>query len=123
MCERVVDGDTIKVHWRGRLESVRIVGIDAPEIRRGRQLSRQAEGAGLTEAEALELGRRATTRLRELTGEKWVRLVFAYSEGKRDPWGRLLAYVEVDGRDLGETLLREGLAWPYEKYDHPRMGR
>jgi len=33
---RVVDGDTIKVRYGGKLESVRLIGIDTPETTRGK---------------------------------------------------------------------------------------
>jgi endonuclease YncB( thermonuclease family) len=36
----------------------------------------------------------------------------------REPSGRLLAICRADGRDLGEAMVREGMAWP-----DPRTGR
>jgi endonuclease YncB( thermonuclease family) len=36
---------------------------------------------------------------------------------KLDGFGRWIVTIEVDGQDLGETLIREGLAWYFRKYE------
>jgi micrococcal nuclease len=82
---RVVDGDTVEARIDGRVEDVRLIGIDTPETVKpgspvecfGPQASRFAHG--------LLEGRR-------------VRLVFGVE--RRDPYGRLLAYVYL-GRVTG----------------------
>jgi len=87
--EAVVDGDTLDVRIGGVTERVRIVGINAPE----RGECRSAE---------------ATERLTELV--EGAALVLLADESDRDRFGRLLRYVEADGRDVGEQLVREGAA-------------
>jgi micrococcal nuclease len=98
---RVVDGDTLRVRVAsGASERVRVLGIDTPEI--GECGFRAATEA----ARELALGRRVA-----LTGDP--------SQAARDRFERLLAYVRLpDGRDLGEVLLRQGLARVYV-FDRP----
>lgn len=91
---QVVDGDTLRVD--GQL--VRIVGMDAPETYRPR-----------CEAERT-LGRKATLRLRELlAGARNV----GYAPSGRDRYGRTLARVYIDNRDVAMIMIDAGLARPY----------
>ena len=91
----VVDGDTIWIAG----EKVRIAGIDAPETHEPQ-----------CESEA-ELGRKAALRLQALLGSGT--LMARPADRTRDPNGRLLRHISVDGRDVGETLVAEGLARRY----------
>ena len=98
---RVVDGDTIEL---GNGETVRLVGIDAPEVG--------------------ECGyERAADNLARLALGKAVRL--GRSEEDRDRYARLLRYVDVGAQDAGLRLIRNGLAIArYDSRDgygfHPR---
>jgi micrococcal nuclease len=84
----VVDGDTLDVGP----ERVRVLGIDTPER------DECGYAAASRAASALALGR-------------VVRLEPDGTQAARDRFGRTLAYVRLpDGRDLGELLLRQGLA-------------
>ncbi len=85
----VVDGDTLVVDVDGVRESVRLIGINAPE----------REACVYQEA---------TDRLADLVAEGEVLLVQDVSE--RDEFGRLLRYVLVGAADAGEQLVEEGLA-------------
>ncbi len=101
---RVVDGDTLEL---GNGETVRVVGIDTPEV-----------GECGFEESAAALGR--------LTQGKQVTLTA--SDEDRDQYGRLLRYVDVGGLDTGLRLIREGLAVArYDSRDgygfHPREPR
>jgi micrococcal nuclease len=105
---RVVDGDTIdavappgpgEAAGAGRMKRYRLVGFDTPETF---QAGCDAE---------LTLGERAKDRLRELVATGPVRL--AVDAGHSDRWGRGLATLTVGGRDVGTTLIREGLAVAY----------
>ena len=91
----VVDGDTLDVAVAGRPERVRLLGVDTPET----VDPRQPIGCYGPEAAAF------TTR--RLTG-RTVRLRF--DRQRRDRYGRLLAYVEVDGRRFNDELLALGYA-------------
>ena len=92
---RVVDGDTIEVRLDGRAEDVRLIGVDTPETVK-------------PDTPVQCFGPRASHfTKRSLTGKR-VRLVFGVE--RRDIYGRLLAYVYLDGRFFNPTLVRRGLA-------------
>jgi endonuclease YncB( thermonuclease family) len=98
---RVIDGDTVEL---GNGESVRLVGIDTPEVG--------------------ECGyERASQNLERLVLGKQVRLV--RSDEDRDGYGRLLRYVDVGPMDAGLRLVKNGVAIArYDSRDgygyHPR---
>ena len=91
----VVDGDTIDVAWDGRRERVRLLGVDTPET----VDERRPVGCYGPEAAAF-----TSRRLQGRT----VRLEF--DRQRRDRFGRLLAYVDVDGRRFNDELLAGGYA-------------
>lgn len=111
---RVIDGDT----FEGRLDNggnpgvnpwaieltrivVRISGIDAPE--RGQYY-----------------GEVATLHLQWLISGKAVGLKLK----QRDSYGRWIATAYLNGADVAEELLKEGLAWHYKEYDsNPRYAQ
>lgn len=93
---RVVDGDTIVINYNGVEEKVRMIGIDTPESVHP-DSENNTEG-GVTAAEY--------TRSM-LEGQK-VSLEFDVQE--RDMYGRLLAYVYLDGVMFNKTLLEKGYA-------------
>jgi|GEM_PF-2112373 len=72
---RVVDGDTIKVRYGGKLESVRLIGIDTPETTRGKNEP---------------FGEQAGAFLEALLADRTVLIEFDVE--RRDRYGRLLAY-------------------------------
>ena len=89
----VVDGDTIDVTWAGRRERVRLLGVDTPET----VDPHRPIGCYGPEASAFTH--------RRLLGRA-VRLRF--DRQRRDRYGRLLAYVELDGRRFNDELLTGG---------------
>jgi micrococcal nuclease len=92
----VVDGDTIVVALRdGRTETVRILGADTPETVDPRKPV-QCYGPEASAYSKAHLAGRS------------VRLEFDVE--RRDRYGRLLAYVLVDGARYEDDLLRRGLA-------------
>jgi micrococcal nuclease len=119
----VIDGDTIKVSFRGKVESVRLPGIDCMETRHTGKQAKQAAQHGLTVAEKLRQWVSAPLRpfrrlYRTPHGGAWS---FPRAKVKRDYFRRLLAYVEADGRDVGLMLIEAGLADCY-KTRHQRRG-
>lgn len=93
---KVVDGDTILVDFNGTQEKVRLIGIDTPESVHPDQSRNVPEGKV-----ASDFTKNALT-------DKDVKLVFDVQE--RDKYGRLLAYVFVDGVMFNKTLLSAGMA-------------
>jgi endonuclease YncB( thermonuclease family) len=101
--DHVADGDTIKVVINGRGEYVRFIGIDTPEVYDG-------VDCGGPEASA--------SMKRLLKPGDRVRLVRDFSQDNRDVYGRLLRYVEFEGRDLGRKQVTKGWARVYV-FDQP----
>jgi len=94
---RVIDGDTIEAAiFLGFnisiKKKIRIIGIDAPEIRSRNETTRQAAFA-------------AKKRLEELFPTKDL---IIESKGF-DKYGRCLAVVHTDSGNVGDILLNEGL--------------
>lgn len=92
---RVVDGDTIEVRIGDEVEDVRLIGVDTPEtVKPGTPVQC--------------FGPRASHFTKRQLAGKQVRLVFGAE--RRDVYGRLLAYVYLDGRLYNGALLQRGLA-------------
>ncbi|WP_429731872.1 thermonuclease family protein [Bacillus smithii] len=100
-----VDGDTIKVNYKGKEETVRYLLVDTPESKKpGTCVQPYAKAAA--------------ERNRELVNSGNLSLEFDKGS-KRDKYGRLLAYVFVDGKSVQEELLKEGYARVAYIYDPP----
>ncbi|HKH68834.1 MAG TPA: thermonuclease family protein, partial [Reyranella sp.] len=80
--------------------------IDAPEVRNFKC------------AAELDLGRRATNRLRELMNAGPFQFVHQ-GGADEDKYGRKLRAIERNGRSLGDILVAEGLA---RRWDGGRRG-
>lgn len=92
---RVIDGDTVVVAGG---ERVRILNIDTAEMP---PRSRCAAEERLAHA--------AKARLSQLV-QSSEEAVLSSSGRDRDPYGRQLRLIRLDGVDVGEQLVREGLA-------------
>ena len=92
---RVVDGDTIHVRLGARVEKVRYIGMNTPEVHH----PTKGEEPG---------GREASEVNRRLVADKPVRLELDVQE--RDRYGRLLAYVWVGDVMVNAELVRLGYA-------------
>jgi micrococcal nuclease len=86
----VVDGDTVVLEGGAR---VRYLLVDTPEITKGKQDCYGPEARDFNRA--LVQGRTVS---------------LAYGEACTDRFGRLLAYVAVDGREVNPLLVERGLA-------------
>lgn len=96
---RVTDGDTLKVRIPGvGVRSVRIIGIDTPEVYGGYECG----------------GPEASAQMKRLAPVgAVVRLVSDPSQADRDRYGRWLRYVIRRGRDVGRAQIRLGHARTY----------
>jgi micrococcal nuclease len=90
----VVDGDTVKLDGR----SYRLVGFDTPETVFAKCERERQHGEA------------ATDRLRALIATAETRLE---ASGRDCKWGRECARLFVNGEDVREVMIREGLARPY----------
>ncbi len=57
---RIVDGDTLKVRYWGKEESIRLIGIDTPESRVNKKAKRDAKRSGQDIKTITAMGKRAT---------------------------------------------------------------
>lgn len=95
---RVVDGDTIDVRVRGRVFTVRLIGVDTPE------------SVHPTVPDEC-FGRAASAFATEALSGRLVRL--EYDVERLDRYGRDLAYVWIGGELFNQTLVSEGYASAY----------
>lgn len=104
---KVHDGDTFVVDIQGQQETVRMIGLDTPETKDPRKPVQC-------------FGRSASTWTKEhLTGRR-VRLESDPTQGERDRYNRLLAYVwRDDGLFINQTLIAEGYAHEYTYQSKP----
>lgn len=101
--QRVIDGDTIKIDYNGKSESVRLIGVDTPEMNDPDKTLRV-------------LAERAADFTRQLLAGKSAYLQF--DRDRRDKFGRLLAYVyrAPDRLFVNLELVRLGYGRAYTKY-------
>jgi endonuclease YncB( thermonuclease family) len=93
---RVADGDSLTIQDLGKVtHSVRLAGIDAPEM-------------------AQAFGRASRDSLATLVAGKPV-TVQTY---KKDRYGRLVGKVMLDGIDVNLEQVRTGMAWFYREFSH-----
>lgn len=101
---KVVDGDTVKLNYKGKVATFRLLLIDTPETKDPRKPV-QKYGP---EASAF------TTKM--MTNAKKIEVEFDKGQ-KTDKYGRYLAYVYADGVMVNNALVRDGLA--RVKYVYP----
>lgn len=101
LVDRVIDGDTIVSDINGELETIRLIGLDTPEIVDPRKIVQC-------------FGKEASDKAKEiLTGQK-VRIETDPSQGARDKYGRLLAYIFLpNGTFFNKMMIEEGYGHEY----------
>lgn len=93
---QVIDGDTVKCDG----ERIRIENIDAPETTHRAKCDYEVTLGKASAWEAMKLiGKAKEAKITRNT--------------RKDYFGRTLAYIELDGRDLGESLIKAGYAQPW----------
>ncbi len=98
----VIDGDTFryrKEDWS--LQSVRLLGVDAPESNTARYRSTEC------------FWKEAKNYLTNLIKNQYVTLEFDPNSASSDAYGRMLAYVYLDWKMVNETLIAEWYAKEY----------
>lgn len=93
---RVVDGDTLKIQIADKDYKVRLLGVDTPESVSPKKEKNTKEGKIASEYTK-----------KNLEGKD---IVLEFDVSPYDRYGRLLAYVYVDGICYNEKLLEEGYA-------------
>lgn len=92
----MVDGDTLVVNIDGNQEKVRLIGINTPESVSPQEYRNTPEG------------KEASNFAKETLEGKVVAV--EYDVEPIDKYGRILAYIYVDGKMFNETLLEKGYA-------------
>ena len=95
---KVSDGDTIWVMDNDKKVKVRLLGIDAPEIKQAFGEESKMILAGLIEKQN----------------------VIVVGDDK-DRYGRLIGKVLLDDRDINLEMIKAGAAWHYKKYQADQL--
>ncbi|MDB4443889.1 thermonuclease family protein [bacterium] len=99
---RIVDGDTVVITYKNKYEKLRLLRVNTPE------------SVHPDRKQNVPLGNVASDYTKRKLSGKYVDLEF---EGSfRGRYGRLLAYVFVDGNNFNLALVRQGLSPYYTKY-------
>lgn len=100
----IYDGDTVELLCGELSEAARVQGLDTPETKNARC------------DQEFAAGKRATERLRELISNG---VEVNYTMLGRDKYQRPLIRLTVDGRDVADVLVEEGLAVSYRGGQRP----
>lgn len=99
----VVDGDTIKTNIRGKIETIRLLGIDTPET--------------VDPRKAVQcFGKEASNKMKSLVTGKYIKLVDDRTQGNRDKYGRLLRYLYDGKLFINAEMVKQGYAFSYKQY-------
>lgn len=90
---KVIDGDTIEVRQEKRNYKVRLSEIDAPEINQ-------------------RFGTESKNFLASLILNEEIELIYI----TEDRYGRIVAKIYKDNKDINRSMVRSGLAWVYDYY-------
>lgn len=98
---KVVDGDTVTIDLDGTPETIRLIGINTPET--------------VDPRKPVEcFGKQASDQAKTLLAGKQVRIEKDPTQGDRDKYGRLLAYIwRDDGLFFNQHMIQEGYAYEY----------
>lgn len=116
---RVVDGDGLFVYdiFTKKEIEIRLLGIDAPELKRCKKLIQDERETHLPGQLLMELGQHSFKYLSSLAPKDTSISFLTESANSTDPYGRTLAYVFLpDGTCLNEEMIRSGYAKPFDKY-------
>jgi len=107
---RVVDGDTLKVELNGRIENVRLIGIDTPESKVNKKAKKYATRSSQDIKTIVSLGKAAVSFTKSII--KPGDLVDIEQDVQsRDRYGRPLVYIYLkSGKMLNEEIIAAGFA-------------
>ena len=112
---KAIDGDTVNVYFPGekplsckRQERVRLIGVDTPEMHfsDGLEPDYYAQEATDYTSSCLE-GKEVEISLDDVSSE-------------RDVYGRILAYIYIDGECFNRRLIQEGFGYYYGNFEFNR---
>lgn len=91
---RVSDGDTVTLQTQGSTTQIRLAGIDAPESNMPHGPQAKAHLAAM------------------VLGKEVVAIV-----QKKDRYGRTIATLMMNTKDINLAMLQAGMAWHYKRYE------
>ena len=111
---KVSDGDTIQVMLNGEKQAVRLLDIDCYETEKRPRAIKQSEYYHLSVGKVIEKGLYSKQVLKDLLRkEKKVRVKWE----RKDRFRRLLGEVyRLDGLNINEYMLKDGLCQPYIQF-------
>jgi len=106
----IVDGDTVKVIYHKKEESIRLIGIDAPESWPNKKAVKDAQRAKSDIEIITSQGKEAKGFVKALVKPGEI-LWIEFDARTRDKYGRLLAYLYLpSGKMLNEEIVKAGYA-------------
>lgn len=98
---KVIDGDTLAINMDGKIETLRLIGINTPET--------------VDRRKPVEcFGKEASKKARELLDGENIRFETDQTQSERDKYGRLLAYIYLEnGLFFNQYMIEEGYAYEY----------
>jgi micrococcal nuclease len=98
---RIVDGDTVVIDRNNATETIRLIGVDTPELHHPTKPVQC-------------FAREAAAYITSLLKDRSVRVVSDPSQDARDKYGRTLAYLyRDDGLFINKALIEEGYGYEY----------
>lgn len=97
----VIDGDTFRIKYQGKTQSIRLLGVDAPESTKTRYKYLEC------------FGTQAKDHLKSLLDKKKITFQFDPSQDQKDIYDRLLAYVFIEDENINQTMIEDGYAKEY----------
>lgn len=94
LVKKVIDGDTLTVEKNNKEETIRMIGINAPESN---------ECGGIESAQ----------KLKELVENKEIKIEGDETQDDKDVYGRTLRYIFVDGININQKMIADGWAKEY----------
>ena len=116
---RVVDGDGLILadFFEKKETEIRLLGIDAPELKYCRKLIQDERETHIAGQFLVELGKLSFKFLLSVAPPGTQVTIAQEQSNLMDVYGRTLAYVFLpDGRCLNDILISEGFAKPYSRH-------
>lgn len=108
----VIDGDTIKIMYDGKKQSIRLIGIDTPESKKNSKAFKDSRRSSRDINAIVSQGKIARKYVKGLV-KKGDSIKIEFDVEKRDRYRRLLGYVYLpDGRMLNDIIIGNGYASP-----------
>ena len=104
----IIDGDTYKIKIKNKEKTVRVLGIDFPDLTKEKLSKWYEEGLDYERIESCyEEGKEILEK--ELLGKE-LTLIYDPREARRDLYGRTIAYLLYGNISIGEFMVENGYA-------------